>query len=139
METKLIGNDREHNEVMARVGAGILALMDARPGTPLADEIGRLASLIEKHEEEGPCDRHTTFCQTCGHPLTLTGGYLMVAKCGGCENTIRVGSSIQTPHRSASDGTPTKPELPPNRETRDGSPVYGVPTKPEPLEPESKK
>lgn len=48
MKPKLIRNEREHKAALARIDH----LMDARPGTPQADELDLLAALVEIYEDE---------------------------------------------------------------------------------------
>jgi len=48
MKPKLIRNEREHRAALARIDH----LMDARPGTPQADELDLLAALVEIYEDE---------------------------------------------------------------------------------------
>jgi HTH-type transcriptional regulator/antitoxin HigA len=48
MKPKIIKKEREHKAALARIDQ----LMDARPGTPQADELELLAALVEIYEEE---------------------------------------------------------------------------------------
>lgn len=48
MKPKVIKNEREHKAALARIDQ----LMDARPGTPQADELELLAALVEIYEDE---------------------------------------------------------------------------------------
>jgi HTH-type transcriptional regulator/antitoxin HigA len=48
MKPKVIKNEREHTAALARIDE----LMDARPGTPQADELELLATLVEMYEDE---------------------------------------------------------------------------------------
>lgn len=48
MKPRIIKNEKEHKAALARIDQ----LMDARPGTPQADELELLAALVEIYEEE---------------------------------------------------------------------------------------
>ena len=48
MKPRVIKNEREHKAALARIDQ----LMDARPGTPQADELELLATLVEVYEDE---------------------------------------------------------------------------------------
>jgi HTH-type transcriptional regulator/antitoxin HigA len=48
MKPKIIKNEREHKAALARIDQ----LMDARPGTPQADELELLAALVDIYEAE---------------------------------------------------------------------------------------
>ncbi|HTS19840.1 MAG TPA: DNA-binding protein [Verrucomicrobiae bacterium] len=48
MKPKVIKNEREHKAVLARIDQ----LMDARPGTPEANELELLATLVDVYEDE---------------------------------------------------------------------------------------
>ena len=48
MRPKIIKNEREHKAALSRIDQ----LMEARPGTPQADELELLAALVEIYEDE---------------------------------------------------------------------------------------